>query len=442
MTEQSRPAARRICLSDETPQGFTAQGLIPQGRRSPRATLRRLILTGTALGLLAACDRPLDFDMRGNFGNTLDTAEAARQPVANRPAPDARGVISYPNYQVAVARQGDTVADVATRIGIAPDELARFNGLRPADPLRAEEVVALPRRVAEPAGGFATARAGGTDITSLASSAIDRSDAAAVSTTTLPPAGGGMISPASATPAAAAAPRAPVGQEPTRHQVKRGETAFTISRLYNVSVRSLAEWNGLGADYAIREGQFLLIPVPDMQAPARPVAAAAVTAPGAGSPTPVPPSAATPLPAAVPAPAAAPAPATSAPDLGAGQSATARNAQMATPVQGTIIRDYQKGKNDGLDIQAPSGTAIVAAEAGTVAAITASADQVPIIVIRHPDNLLTVYANVEGAVVKKDDKVARGQKIAQIRSGSSNYLHFEVRKGFDSVDPTPYLAPR
>jgi murein DD-endopeptidase MepM/ murein hydrolase activator NlpD len=144
----------------------------------------------------------------------------------------------------------------------------------------------------------------------------------------------------------------------------------------------------------------------------------------------------------VPAPAAAPAPATSAPDLGAGQTAAARNAQLATPVQGTIIRDYQKGKNDGLDIQAPSGTSIVAAEAGTVAAITASADQVPIIVIRHPDNLLTVYANVEGAVVKKDDKVARGQKIAQIRSGSSNYLHFEVRKGFDSVDPTPYLAPR
>lgn len=436
MTEQSRPAAPRTCRLGEKTQGQT----------SARRTLRRLILAGTALGLLAACDRPLDFDMRGNFGNTLDTAEAARQPVANRPQPDARGVISYPNYQVAVARQGDTVADVATRIGVAPDELARFNGLRPADPLRPDEVVALPRRVAEPSaatGGFGTVQAPGTDITSLASSAIDRSDAAAVSTTTLPPAGGGMITPsASAQPASAATPRPQVGQEPTRHQVKRGETAFTIARLYNVSVRSLAEWNGLGADYTIREGQFLLIPVPDAQAPARPVATAAVTAPGAGSPTPVPPSAATPLPTEVPTPAAAPAPATSAPDLGAEQSAPARNAQLATPVQGTIIRDYEKGKNDGLDIQAASGTAIVAAEGGTVAAITASADQVPIIVIRHPDNLLTVYANVEGATVKKDDKVTRGQKIAQIRSGSSNYLHFEVRKGFDSVDPTPYLAPR
>jgi murein DD-endopeptidase MepM/ murein hydrolase activator NlpD len=435
MTEQSRPAAARR----------DHPGMTGAARPPARHALRHMILTGTAMALLAACDRPLDFDMRGNFGNTLDTAEAARQPVANRPAPDARGVISYPNYQVAVARRGDTVADVATRVGISPEELARFNGLRPADPLRPEEVVALPRRVAEPSaatGGFGTIQPPGTDITALASSAIDRSDAAAVSTTTLPPAGSGMITPAAAPVQSAAAARPQVGQEPTRHQVKRGETAFTISRLYNVSVRSLAEWNGLGSDYTIREGQYLLIPVPDAQAPARPVAAAAVTAPGTGSPTPVPPSAATPLPTETTRPAAAPAPATSAPDLGAAQTAPARTAQLATPVQGTIIRDYQKGRNDGLDIQAPSGTPIVAAEAGTVAAITASADQIPIIVIRHPDNLLTVYANVEGAVVKKDDKVSRGQKIAQIRSGSSNYLHFEVRKGFDSVDPTPYLAPR
>lgn len=402
--------------------------------------LRRVILTGTALGLLAACDRPLDFDLRGNFGNTLDTAEASRQPVANRPAPDARGVISYPNYQVAVARQGDTVTDLANRVGVSPEELARFNGLRPADPLRPEEIVALPRRVAEPSpatGGFGTIQPPGTDITALASSAIDRSGGSSVSTTTLPPAAGA----APAAPAAAPAAAAPqVGIEPTRHKVVRGETAFTIARLYNVSVRSLAEWNGLGPDYTIREGQYLLIPVPDAQAPVR--SAAVVSPPGAGSATPVPPSSATPLPAETPRPAAAPAPAAVAPNLGATQTPAARASQLATPVQGTVIRDYQKGKNEGLDIQAPSGTAIVAAEAGTVAAITASADQVPIIVIRHPDNLLTVYANVEGATVKKDDKVTRGQKIAQIRSGSSNYLHFEVRKGFDSVDPTPYLAPR
>ena len=50
--------------------------------------------------------------------------------------------------------------------------------------------------------------------------------------------------------------------EPIRHKVSRGETAFTISRLYNVSIRSLADWNGLDSNYTIREGQYLLIPLP------------------------------------------------------------------------------------------------------------------------------------------------------------------------------------
>ena len=411
-----------------------------QSRPARARSLRRIILTGTAIGLLAACDRPLDFDLRGNFGNnTLDTAEAARQPVANRPAPDARGVISYPNYQVAVARRGDTLSDVAARVGVDAEELARFNGIRPADQLRPDEVIALPRRVAEPSpatGGSGTILPPGVDITTLAGSAIDRSDASAVQTSALP-------ANSHIRPAQTAAPAAQVRIEPTRHKVTRGETAFTISRLYNVSVRSLAEWNGLGADYTIREGQYLLIPVPDTAAPAQPVqTAAAVTAPGSGSPTPTPPSAAQPLPAETPKPAAAPAPAPATPDLGASQTASASRAQLAYPVQGKIIRDYATGRNDGLDIQAAAGTPIMAAEAGTVAAITTSADQIPILVIRHPDNLLTVYANVDKITVKKDDTVRRGQQIAAIRSGASNYVHFEVRKGFDSVDPTPYLTPK
>ena len=81
----------------------------------------------------------------------------------------------------------------------------------------------------------------------------------------------------------------------------------------------------------------------------------------------------------------------------------------------------------------------MAAADGTVAAITASADQVPIIVVRHADNLLTVYANVDRIKVAKGDTVKRGQQIAQLRGGDNAYVHFEVREGFDSVDPTPYL---
>ena len=80
-----------------------------------------------------------------------------------------------------------------------------------------------------------------------------------------------------------------------------------------------------------------------------------------------------------------------------------------------------------------------AAAAGTVAAITTDTEQVPILVIRHDNNLLTVYANIDAISVARGDRVTRGQTIAQVRRGDPSFLHFEVREGFDSVDPMPYL---
>lgn len=391
---------------------------------------RRLLMATAATALLAGCEAPLDFDLRGNFGDAPTTAQAARQAAADRPPADNRGVISYPGYQVAVAERGDTVQDVARRVGTDAGALARFNGLQTGDTLRAGEVIALPNRVAEPSPSTgATASPDRVDITTLAGSAIDRSTPAGTQT------------------AAAPAP-AQTGAEPVRHQVRRGETAYTVARLYDVSVRSLAEWNGLGSDFGLREGQYLLIPVANTAAPARSAAAAPETTttpldtptPGSGSPTPTPPSASQPLPdddasAATPVEPDAPAP-----DMGQSQtSASTTDARLGYPVQGKIIRDYAKGRNDGIDIQAAAGTSVKAAASGTVAAITSDADQVPIVVIKHPDNLLTVYANVEGITVAKGDNVSRGQTIAKIRGGDANYVHFEVRKGFDSVDPNPYL---
>ena len=64
----------------------------------------------------------------------------------------------------------------------------------------------------------------------------------------------------------------------------------------------------------------------------------------------------------------------------------------------------------------------------------------PIIVIRHENNILTVYANVDDVKVTKGDKVQRNQTIASLSSIDNDaYVHFEVRDGFDSVDPAPYL---
>ncbi|MGB1390088.1 MAG: peptidoglycan DD-metalloendopeptidase family protein [Paracoccaceae bacterium] len=370
-----------------------------------------MLVAAPVLGL-SACDQPLDYDLRGNLGG-FSTTDAALTATANRPKPDSRGIITYPNYQVVVARGGDTANSIAQRLGIDGTELARFNGVSPDVRLRGGEILALPRKLP----GSST---GTVDIESLAGDAIAAAPATA---------------PMESTPLTPSTP-APVqpGPEPIRHKVERGETAYTIARLYQVSVTSLAEWNGLGSDFAVREGQYLLIPVASRAPPAAASATAVTTVPGQGSPTPTPPSATQPLPDEQVAPAAKKD--TSTTDVGQASKSTAR---MALPVQGKIVRPYSKGKNEGIDIAGSPGASVTAAADGSVAAITSDADQVPIIVVRHPDNLLTVYANVGGIKVKKGDKVKRGQKLAELRGGDDAYVHFEVREGFDSVDPSPYL---
>ncbi|WP_170580670.1 M23 family metallopeptidase [Ruegeria arenilitoris] len=381
-----------------------------------RAVSKSVLGRGTtamvAALVLAGCEGPLDYDLRGQVGG-FSTTPAAQSATTNRPAPDSRGVITYPTYQVAVAQRGDNVAAVAARVGLPEAELARFNGLKPTDQLREGEVLALPRSVG--------AGAGNVDIASIATTAIDQApDTGGVRVMNLEPA---KPAPVTST------------DEPIRHKVKRGETAYTISRLYQVPVDALAEWNGLGSDFAVREGQFLLIPVKNQAAPRQAAAAAptATTEPGQGSPTPTPPSATQPLPDEKVAPL------TPAPDVTAEAPTNSSSSALALPVTGKIIRPYAKGKNEGIDIAGSPGASVKAAEAGTVAAITADADQIPIIVVKHTNDLLTVYANVENISVKKGDRVSRGQSIAKLRGGENAYVHFEVRKGFESVDPETYL---
>ncbi len=389
----------------------------------------RILTISAALGAVTACTPGgggLDWDLRGLTGGPLDTASAARQATERRPRPDARGVIAYPGYQVALARRGDTVQSVADRLGISADELGRYNALKPNDLLRDGEVIALPRRIdAAPIIGTAPqsgAIVGGTiapapvEVTAIATGALDR-----VGTT-------------------AARPAAPSPTEqPGRHRVKRGETAYSIARTYGVSVKALAEWNGLGADLNLREGQYLLIPV--LSASATPTAGNSdpVTAPGNGSPTPVPPSAAKPLPDEKTAPAAAkPQNTPASPDLG--QTRTAASASgYIMPVEGRIIRAFAKGKNEGIDIGASAGSPVKATADGEVAVISMGVDQVPVLLLRHANNVLSIYAGIDAIKVKKGDKIKRGQTIAVVRKANPAFLHFEIRKGAEAVDPMTML---
>ncbi|MCA8869312.1 MAG: peptidoglycan DD-metalloendopeptidase family protein [Rhodobacteraceae bacterium] len=357
------------------------------------------VAASVSLLALAGCDTGLDIG-----GYNLRDPQAPVANTAPRPEADARGVISYPNYQMAVARSGDTVASVAARIGLGGEELARHNGLVADYALRPGELLALPRRVAANA-------ASGVDITTIASNAITTAEAGK------PPADGAVT---------AGAGRI----EPIRHRVERGETAYSIARLYDVSVTALAKWNGLGSDLAVREGQQLLIPV--VEAPASRIIDD--SKPGKGTPTPMPPSAAKPLPETVKTATLPPSP-----DLG--KLKTRDDRKFLTPVDGDILQGYsgKSGGNEGIDIAALPGTAVKAAEDGEVALISKSVGSSIIVLLRHADNIYTVYSNVTGVSVKKGDKIKRGQPIGKVADGSPSYLHFEVRRGTESVDPAPYL---
>ena len=147
--------------------------------------LRATLVLGASAFALAGCldTGNLDWDLRAGGG---DTSDAARQATAAAPTPDGNGIISYPDYQMATARRGETVASMAGRLGMTPDELARTNALRPTDPLREGEMLLLPKRVSatpQPAVIGGTGSGGGSvDITSIATTALDAAGPTPVAT--------------------------------------------------------------------------------------------------------------------------------------------------------------------------------------------------------------------------------------------------------------------
>ena len=355
----------------------------------------------------------LDFDLRGN---EYDTSDAVRKAMKTRPLPDSRGIISYATYEVAVARKGDTIKSIADRLGLKSQNIAAYNGMSSLEKLNDGQLISLPNRTDKRKFQLknSTSKRNEVNVTELASTAIE-----------------------TATSKKKVIKKSTSEQEnePIRHKVSRGETAFTISRLYNVSIRSLADWNGLDSNYTIREGQYLLIPLPRDKI----VTEVATVKPGKNSKTPSPPSSAEALPEPIPKENL---------EITSGKSKSSNQpeniepsntGQFSYPVNGKIIRDYVKNKTDGIDISAPEGTPIVAAEKGIVAAITSDTQEVPIIVLKHEGNLLTVYAGIGDIGVKEKEKVLKSQLLGKIRPGNPSFLHFEVRRGFESIDPMDFL---
>lgn len=121
--------------------------------------------------------------------------------------------------------------------------------------------------------------------------------------------------------------------------------------------------------------------------------------------------------------------------------------KLRWPVHGRIITGFGQRNdgthNDGINLAVPQGTAVHAAEAGSVAyAGSELKGYGNLILVRHDNGWVTAYAHNEQLMVKRGDKVQRGQVIAKAgRTGSVDQpqVHFELRQGSKPVDPVPFL---
>lgn len=202
------------------------------------------------------------------------------------------------------------------------------------------------------------------------------------------------------------------------HTVQKGDTLSSIARKYNLNVRELGKNNGLEPPYSLRIGQKIALNGSAGRAATavKSKQTAAVQNRKSGS---------------------------SAPSA----QVKKRTTKFEWPVKGKIISNFGvtgKGrKNDGINISAPRGTAVKAADRGSIAyAGNGLKGFGNLILIKHPDGWITAYAHNEKILVKKGQQVRKGEKIATVGSSggvNSPQLHFEVRAGKKAVNPRNYL---
>ncbi|MGV3490692.1 MAG: peptidoglycan DD-metalloendopeptidase family protein [Devosia sp.] len=285
------------------------------------------------------------------------------------------------------------------------------------------------------------------------------------------------LSPVPATATVASLPAAPapastlvsVPSDAYVHVVESGESLYTVARRYNVTAQAIISANGFSSPDTIYVGQKLVIPgkasqlaalgpTPaaggqTLQAPA-PVAQVASlgNAPAAGTPEatvkPLAPPAAqqatTPAPAALvrtPQASVAPAQPLQQP---AAEPVLSGADKFRWPLSGRVITDFANSKGTGINIEAPEGTAVRAAENGQVIYAGSGVEGYGnLVLIRHPNGYVSAYAHLKDMSVAKGTVVNRGDSIgtAGMTGGvAKSQLHFELRKGATPVDPIPLLA--
>jgi lipoprotein NlpD len=244
--------------------------------------------------------------------------------------------------------------------------------------------------------------------------------------------------------AAAAAPQdnASVAPRAGYYTVRPGDTLIRISLEAGQNWRDLVRWNNLQNPNVIEVGQSLRVTPPAGATPAEVSAVRPVTpASGAAVPPVAAGSEVRPATGSASASASAPpAPATAARATDAAED----DVPWAWPTAGapTVLAGFDEARNKGLDIGGKAGDPVLASADGRVVYAGAGLRGYGnLIILKHNNTYLTAYAHNQALLVKEDQSVRKGQKIAEMGNSDADRvkLHFEIRKQGKPVDPSKYL---
>jgi len=228
--------------------------------------------------------------------------------------------------------------------------------------------------------------------------------------------------------------------KPGFYSVRPGDTLTKIALDHGQAWRDIAKWNGLDNPNMIEVHQVLRVAPPVME-----LAANRQTKPVmAQNPTPANTSTSN-----TPAPTASSAPASSASNAAPSASAPVNVSDdgmtFAWPHPGPVLAGFDEAKNKGLDFAGKAGDPVLAAGDGKVVyAGSGLRGYGNLVILKHNNTYLTAYAHNQTLLVKEDQSVTKGQRIADMGSSDSDRvkLHFEIRKQGKPVDPAKLLPAR
>lgn len=232
--------------------------------------------------------------------------------------------------------------------------------------------------------------------------------------------------------------------KPGYYAVRPGDTIRRIGADTGQRWQDIVRWNNIDNPDLIEVGQVLRVIPPGGTAVAVAPPASAPSSEGATTKPVTPPAVLAP---AAPASSAVkpPAPITASPSAPGSGNSGDEDLGWIWPASGSLIAGFDEAKNKGYDISGKAGDPVLAAADGRVVYAGAGLRGYGnLIILKHNNTYLTAYAHNQTLLVKEDQSVQKGQKIAEMGNSDADRvkLHFEIRRQGKPVDPSRYLPGR